>query len=265
MSQELSAIRRALTKVPSDIKQGKLIPAATAVRDAAKLFGRVPMMRNEADEFASLLFSACDYLRYDKQLAQLFPLKISYAPGKEGELVTLMNSLIEALQESSTEDALRVHAEKKATELEKGKQQLSDGEHDEARKTMSAITTEYADDAELSTDVGECFLEAGLVEDATKYLNKAANLNTASPLTFNRLGITLRKMGRLDKAEQYFLKALEMNPGDPNLWFNLGRTYLDGEQWAKAAKCGDKAVKLAPEFETAAKLATYAKRKVEAG
>lgn len=265
MAQELTGARRALSKVSSDLKKGLQISAATAVRDAARLFGRVPMMKNESDEFTELLLSACDYLRYDKEIAKVFPLAIVYTPGQEGALVELMNSLIESLQEVSTDEAIRVHAEKKASELAKGKRQLDDGQHDDARETMSSLTNEYADDAELRTDVGECFLEAGLDEDATKYLSEAASLPTASAHTFNRLGIALRKMGRVDKSEKHFLKALELEPTDPNLWFNLGRTYVDAEIWDKAAMCGDKAAQLLPDFEAAAKLAAYAKRKQGAG
>ncbi|MDL2316032.1 tetratricopeptide repeat protein [Desulfovibrio sp. OttesenSCG-928-A18] len=259
MSQELTSARRALSRVSSDLKQGRHISAATAVRDGARLFGRVPMMRNESDEFITLLRNSCDALRYDREISKIFPLAITYTPGQEGALMELMNELIEALQLVSTEDAIRKHQEKKASELAKAREELEKGALDEARKTLAGITGEYEDDPALASDAGECFMYAGLYEDAAHYLGKAALLEPSAHL-FNRLGIAFRKMSQFDKAEKHFLHALELESADSNLWFNLGRLYLDRKEWDKARKCGERALSLSPDFEEAAKLAAYAQK-----
>ena len=263
MSQEMAGVRRALSRVSSDVKQGQYISAATAIRDAARLFTRgVSMIKNEQEEFATMLHAGCELLRYNKEVSKYFPLAITYTPGQEGALVGLMNQLIEALQEATTEDTIRKHEERKKVGLAKGRKELADGEHDEARRTFRELTEEYADDGQLATEVGESFLQAGLYEDASNHLGAAARLTPDSAHVFNRLGIALRKMKRYDKAEQYFFHALKLEEGDPNLYFNLGRLYLDWMDWEKTVTYAEKALALNSNFTEAAKLAAYAKRKL---
>lgn len=262
MSQELTTARRALSKVSSDLKQGQLISAATAVRDGARLFGRVPMIKSESEEFVDMLRNACDQLRYSKAVTQVFPLAIDYAPGQEGELMQLMNELIEALQQVSTEDAMRMHKERKAAALAKARKELEEDKLDEARKTLAGIVGEYDEDPSLAYDAAECFMFAGRFEDAAVYLEKAIALEPTAHL-HNRLGIALRKTGRLEQAEQSFLRALELENADPNLWFNLGRLYLDQKAWPKVEKCAEKALALSPDFAEAAKMAAYAKKQAQ--
>ena len=263
MSQEMSGIRRALSRVSSDMKQGQYISAATSIRDAARLFTRgVSMIKNEHEEFVTMLHAGCELLRYSKEVAKYFPLAIAYTPGQEAALVALMSQLIEALQEAATEDTIKKHEERKQAGLVKGRKELADGEHDQARRTFRELTDEYSDDSQLATEVGETFLQAGLYEDASRYLGAAARLTPDSAHVFNRLGIALRKMKRYDKAEQYFLHALSLESDDPNLYFNLGRLYLDWMDWEKTVIFAEKALALNPEFTEAAKLAAYAKRKL---
>lgn len=265
MSQELGNVRRSLSRISLDIKQGQLISAATSIRDAARLFGRVGMIKNEADEISSMLMTGCDAIRYNKEITKLFPLAISYVPGQEASLVDVMNQLIETLQESSTEDAIKQAEERKAAGLKKGRQELEVGEHDMARETFTDLTSQFADDSELAVEVGESFMQAGLFEDAAQHLGAAADLTPESAHVFNRLGIALRKMKRFDKAEEKFLKALELEKGDPNLFFNLGRLYLDWQKWEKTLECAEKSLALDPGFGEAGKLASYAKRKIAEG
>lgn len=263
MSQDLVAARRALSKVSTDLKREQYISAATAIRDAARLFTRgVPMMKNEQEEFVSMLQAGCDLMRFNKELPKIFPLAITYKPGQESALADLMNQLIEILQEASTEDATRKHAERKRLEMAKGRQELADGEHDEARRTFTALTDEYEDDAHLATEVGESFMEAGLFEDASKHLGAAAKLTPDSAHVFNRLGIALRKMKRYEVAEEHFQRALALEPSDDNLYFNMGRLYLDWMDWRKTVAYAEKALELNPGFDEAAKMAAYARRKL---
>ncbi len=266
MSQEMAGVRRALSRVSTDVKRGQFISAATSIRDAARLFTRgVAMIKNEQEEFATMLHSGCEIMRYSKDVAKLFPLSISYTPGQEAALVELMNQLIETLQEASTEDTIKQHQEiqaRKQEGLDKGRKELDEGAHDEARRTFRDLTVEYSDDAQLAAEVGESFMQAGLYEDAADHLGAAAKLTPDSAHVFNRLGIALRKMKRYDKAEEYFLHALKLEGDDPNLYFNLGRLYLDWMDWEKTVTFAEKALNLNPDFTEAAKLAAYAKRKL---
>jgi tetratricopeptide (TPR) repeat protein len=265
MSQELTPIRRALSNVPTDLKQGRHIPAATAVRDGARLFGRMTMIKNEAEELVALLKTACEHLRYNRDIAKIFPLAINYVPGEEAALVALMNQLIEALQQSSTEDAVKQHQATKAEQFARGRKQIEDGRLDDARRTFKRIVEYYSDDWELALAVGDIFLQAEEFDDAYRYLVTAAKLRPDSAHVLNRLGMALRKMKKLDEAEVTYRRAIALAPEDANLPFNLGRVYLEKHDWQKAILCAQKALSLKKDFAEAAKLAAYAKKKADGG
>lgn len=265
MSQDLTNARRALSKVSTDLKKEQYISAATAVRDAARLFGRVPMMKSEQDEFISMLQAATDLLHYNPGINKLFPLAIKYVPGKEADLGDLMNQLIETLQESSTEEAIKRHKAYQQEQLAKARGEMDRDNFDEARKTLKSLAELYSEDGDLAVEIGDHFMSAGLYEDAVEYLLIAAKLSTSSARVLNRLGIALRKLKRYEESEIYFARALEQDKEDPNLYFNIGRLYLEQGLWDKAALCGKRAVVLDPDFAEAGKLAAYAERKMAEG
>lgn len=264
MPQELTAIRRALSKVTSDVKSGQYISAATAVRDGARLFGRIPMIKNEAEELSSLLQGACALLHYDREIAKLFPLALHYTPGQEDALGDLMNQLIEALQEASLEDAIKKHEEQKAAAIVKGRRLIEEGKLEEARQIFRQITTVFADDAELIAMVGEIFLQADLLEEAYNYLVAAVKLAPNSARALNKLGIVLRKMKKYDEAEIVYKRAIALEPGDSNIFFNMARVFLDQQDYPVVIELSRKALALTPGFTEASKLQTYAQRKLAA-
>jgi len=263
MSQELTNARRSLSRVSTDLKQGQYISAATAVRDGARMFGRVPMIKNEAEELSGLLRSACQYLSYSGELAKLFPLTIEYRPGNEGLLADIMNQLIEVLQESSAADAVKKHEEHKALLLEKGRKQLQEERFDDARQTFRQLREDYSDDAELAAAVGELFMHAGQLDDAFRYLAAAVKLAPDTASLLNRLGIVLRKMRNFEHSEKIYKRAIALEPGDANLFFNMGRMYLEWQNWGRALECAEQSRALDPGFAEAAKLASYARRMAE--
>lgn len=263
MSQELTNARRSLSRVSSDLKQGQYISAATSVRDGARMFGRVPMIKNEAEELSGLLQTACQYLSYSGELAKLFPLAIVYTPGNEAVLVDIMNQLIEVLQETSAADAVKKHAEHKALLLEKGRKQLQENRLDEARQTFRQLSEDYADDAELAAAVGEIFMHAGQLDDAFRYLAAAVKLAPDAANLLNKLGIVLRKMRNFEQSEKVYKRAIALEAGDANLYFNMGRMYLEWQNWPRALECAEQSRALDPAFSEAAKLASYARRMAE--
>lgn len=262
MSQELANSRRALSKVASDLKQGQGLSAATAIRDAARMVSRVPLLKNEHDEFVILLQSATDHVKYNKDIAKIFPLAIAYVPGKEDDLADLMNQLIEALQETSLEEARARQKEYQAAQLAKAHKELLAGRLEEGRRILDQLQEEYSDDVELVTEIGETFASAGLYDDAVRHLELAARLAPDSAHVLNRLGIVLRRLKRYDEAEYVYSQAVVLEQEDPNLYFNIGRLYFDMGQWKRVRDAARKALELAPEFAEAAKMQTYAERKI---
>ncbi len=265
MSQDISNIRRALSRVPTDIKQGNFISAVKSMRAASGALYRAPMMRAEQEEFVRLLGDGAALLRSNKEITRIFPLAITYVPGQEKALSEALDQLLSVLEENATEgmrDAMLKMEERKRAMLEKGREELTAGTHDEARATFNLLLREFDSDSDLAVEAGEAFIQAGLYSDALQFLNRAAAITPDSANLFNRLGILLRRMKVFPEAEQSFHKALELEPKEPNLHFNLGRLYVDMEKWANALKCAEAAQSLDPAFAEAAKLAAYCKRQL---
>lgn len=263
MSQELTNARRALSRVSTDLKQGQTISAATAIRDVARMFGRVPLLKAEHDEFVEMLTSATQHMHYHKEITKIFPLAITYTPGNEDALADLMNELIETLQETNLAEARQKHKEYQEAQLAKARKELQAKQYDEGRRILDQLQKEYSDDVELVTEIGETFAKAGLLEDAVRHLELAAKLDPDSTHVLNRLGIVLRRLKRFSEAEYVYSQAIVMEQTDPYLFFNMGRVYLDMGDMKRAAEFAKKSLALAPEFSEAEKMMVYAQKKLE--
>ena len=67
-------------------------------------------------------------------------------------------------------------------------------------------------------------------------------------LTFNRVGILLRRAGKWREAAEEYLKALKVAPNDENLHYNLGMAYLEGKDFEAARSSTLKALALNPDL-----------------
>jgi len=112
----------------------------------------------------------------------------------------------------------------------------------EASSLIENIATSIADLVqEQSPALSEKYLE--------KVINaKSERLTRSDIATFNRLGIVLKKQGKLKKAIEYYNQALKIAPEDEGLHYNVGMAYFDGGDSRTAAKCFDEALKIAPGF-----------------
>jgi Flp pilus assembly protein TadD len=248
-----------MASVPIDLKRGRLLPAAKAVLAAAKALSRIPMIKHEQEEFYHMLGEACALLQACRQVREIFPLAITYAPKEEASLVSTLEELV-AILEAETQNGARDILDSRQSVFNQGKSELAEGNSTAARATFSALVREFPEDAPLMTQVGEAFMDGGLYEDASHYLGLAAALSPQSTHVLNRLGIALRKMGRFDLAEEKFRSALSLDPKDPNLYFNLGRLYLDVRQWQSCLECAEAALALDSSFTQAAQMVAYCSR-----
>ncbi len=264
MSQELIKARSQLGKVRSFLKQQKYMLAVQALYDSLLVVLKSPLMRQEKEEFARLLEEAVYQVSSNKGFKQLVPLQITYAPGKEKELLQTLKQCLTELQDSAVSEAkeqLKEIEERKSRELENGRGMVERKEFDEARSHFGSMMQQFPDDPELKADIGEIWLKNQQYEDAYGYLSQALEESPDSLHLYNRIGIALRKMGLFETAEKYYLKALGLIEDDPNLFFNIGRLYLDWERWDKVMEMAQKALKLDPKFDQAQKMYTFAKKR----
>lgn len=81
---------------------------------------------------------------------------------------------------------------------------------------------------------------------------KKSNLSENDMQTFNRLGIVMRKQGKLEEAIDNYKRALEICGSDPAIHYNMGLVYFDRKEYSRAIDCYEKAMRIDPEFCKAA-------------
>ncbi len=264
MSAQLTKARQQLNQIRSLLKQGKYQPAAQAYHDALLIFLKTPLMKSEKEEFQRLLEDNAHHLNNDKALRKVFPLTISYAPGKEREVLDVLKELLQELMNAAANEAQMLMSQmeqRRRDELERGQGLLDQRQYVAANDVFRALVHEFSDDPELKADIGDRFIKAGRYEEAYDYLAAAIDESPESIHFYNHIGIALRKLGKFDVAEKYFARAVKFAGKDPHLFFNLGRLYADWGRWDKCAKAATMALKLKPDFEEAGKMLAFAERK----
>lgn len=145
-----------------------------------------------------------------------------------------------------------------------GKIYLENGDAEEAKKAFDETVRQ---DPKKTKDIAEAYLAQGSAEKAEEYFRKSMpkdlqNLNAQQKKdyvhTANRLGIALRRQGKLEEAVEEYQKARKLAPEDEAIYFNLGKAYVSlstkgnaFEYREKAVKCFRKAVELDKNFEEA--------------
>lgn len=263
MSAETLKARKQLAEVGMLLKQGKLLAAVTGMHEAVGTVLKTPLMKREMQEYSEALDKAAYMLGADRELKKIYPVQIRYTPGAEQEFLAALGELQTFLRENLAEEAdTRLEALKlyRQKQLELIRQALRRDDPEEAGQTASRLTEENPEDTELRAALADIFLEAGRCEEALSHLRAAYPQDQDYAHALNRLGMTLRKAGRLDEAEKFYLRALERESRDESIHFNLGRVYLDMKAWERAARAAADALNINPDFDEARKMKLFADR-----
>jgi tetratricopeptide (TPR) repeat protein len=264
MSSELTKARAQINKVRTYLKQGKPLPAVSALYEAIVAMLRTPLIKSEKEEFNKLILDAVLLLNGDRTLRQVYPLILNYTPGTERELADVLLNLLGELQATVVEEAKDLIADKEQRieqGLAEGKLLIEEKRFDEAKAVLDKLTREFPRDADLKARIAELFICGELFEEAFRYLDEAIELSPDQIRHYNRIGIVLRKLHKYDIAEKYFMRAVDYAKTDPNLYFNLGRVYLDWGRWDKAERASRLALRLSPSFIEARKLLNFSLKK----
>jgi len=79
---------------------------------------------------------------------------------------------------------------------------------------------------------------------AIEYLGKAVELNPSDASTLENLGVAYGITGNFDQSILFFEKALKAKPDNPQVYVNMGNSYMQKKNSAKANECFAKANEL---------------------
>ncbi|MFP4658456.1 MAG: tetratricopeptide repeat protein, partial [Desulfonatronovibrionaceae bacterium] len=248
------------------LKQGKPLAAVTAMHDAIQTFLKSSLMQNERKEFTQLVEDAVYRLNSNPHLRELYPVLLEYKPGKEKDLLQYLREIIDTLQEDITAAARESYAElekRKQKDLQEGRELVQKKDVEKADAIFRKLEREHEGDFDLKIEIADIWLNAEEYTRAIDHLKNAYKENPSSVHIFNRLGMALRKLNRVEDAEKAYKQALKLGPGDEYLHFNLGRLYLENKMWDKAIKSAERALEINPDFTEAEKMYTFARKKIQ--
>jgi tetratricopeptide (TPR) repeat protein len=268
MSAELNRARAQLSSTSTLLKQHKLLAAVMAVHDALNTFLHLQptMLKSERVEFQRLAERSIQLLNSSSELNQIYPQILTYTPGEESKLLGYLRAILDELKDSAVQEAKAQLLELEHARvqlMDDGRSSLDGGDAQKARRFFDQLVEQYGEDTELKLEISEEFLRRGEEEIAWEYLEKANMDNPDSVHLFNRMGKVLRRLQRYKEAEANFLKAMEKADTDEFLLFNLGRVYVDWQQWEKAIEAAEQALAISPGFKEARMMLTYVQKKIE--
>ena len=254
--------------VSSLLKQNKIQAALTCVFEAVQEMMRANLLTGEKNDLRQFLQDSLYYLNNNQQLREIYPVVIEYHEGNEKQLLAQLKEIIDLLQEKLAREAkeqLAALERKKKKSLATAQDLLQKKSIDEAELIFKQLIEEFDKDFQLKIDISDILINAQHYKRAIKYLKLANEQQPNSVHVFNRLGMILRKLGKYEQSEKAYLQALKLDPDDEYLYFNVGRLYIDSQNWEKAAQMAQKAVNLNPQFKQAKKMLSFVQKKLEQG
>ena len=150
----------------------------------------------------------------------------------------------------SFEKAIKIspHNSKRQTTL--GKMYLESGDVEQAEKAFEKAVEAEPNNPELKTNIGEIFLAGGHAEKAAAAFKHSLNQKEDIHV-YNRLGIALRRKGRVNEAIKEYHKAIKLDQNDEGIHYNIGRAYIEANNKPKAVHHFKKALGINLDFKDA--------------
>jgi len=131
---------------------------------------------------------------------------------------------------------------------------LKTGSQEEGNKFLDQVLRQSSseDKENYRLKVAEVYMANKQYGHAEDLYVKTVRTNPAAIEAFNRLGIALRRQGKLKEAEKYYQLALKSHPNNAAISYNLAVLYLQRMEKAEAAKLLKKVLEIDPNFSKAA-------------
>lgn len=121
------------------------------------------------------------------------------------------------------------------------------GKREEAKDLMLRIAAEFPEYAATYNGLATIALDEGEIDSATRYVQKALQLDPSLDKALNTMGTILMRTGRIDAAIESFNRAISCNQSLAVAHVNLGMALEMRDDWAEAVAAYRGAVILRPE------------------
>lgn len=135
----------------------------------------------------------------------------------------------------------------KKEELEKALRLLERGRHLQAKPILERLATENPEDYVILHNLGMCYSDLGLLEEALQALTKVTELAPDFPDGYVALAVAQARAGQKEAAIASLTKALELDPHNPHALRNLGGILAEKGRYTKAVELFQRALAVNPE------------------
>ncbi|VAX16233.1 Chemotaxis regulator - transmits chemoreceptor signals to flagelllar motor components CheY [hydrothermal vent metagenome] len=199
--------------------------------------------------------SSGDYEEAEKWFKEAISVNPQYIRGYErlGNLFVETDREKEAVESFELAGGISPNNARRQATL--GKLHIKQGNTEKAEKAFSLAIQNDRDNAALRVEIGEAYLGSGqAVKAAEAFKGSLAIIEDSN--VYNRLGIALRRQGKVREAIAEYLKAIDVAPEDEVLYFNLGRAYFENEDYSNSIVALRKALELDRDFAECEELLT---------
>lgn len=233
------------------LKQGEELVRLGQYREALSLFERVKEMKESARIHVQIGETFELLGEFDKAHASY----TKAARQNEKFLKAYIRSANLHLKQGNEEEALEmllqattISPSNAERHIAIGKIFLNKGNESKAEHAFSAAIRH---EPMRSTEIAEELLRIGKAEMAEQYFRQSLLKHVDTINIYNRLGIALRRQGKWKEAIKEYEIALTVDSRDGGLYFNMAKSYLEGEDRRMAEKYFKKALELTPDLAAA--------------
>jgi Flp pilus assembly protein TadD len=182
---------------------------------------------------------------------------ISYTPGEEGKLLTILGIIGKALaEEASAKEQAAVDALQNRKEIlfAKAAELLRVGEGPRAKAVLRNAGEEFGKDPGVLATIGTMLVEADFEFDAMEFFLEAIETFPRDPAPYGPLAACYMKFREYDRDEKLYLRAIKEFDSHPRTMINLGKLYIAWNKRNKAFEVLNQVLRKHPDDEEAKEL-----------
>ena len=149
---------------------------------------------------------------------------------------------IKAISEQLSDDSLNLELHAQRAEL-----LIAEGQIDRAIDDYLFLLSNNSKDAIVYNNLGHSYYLLENYEQALRYLNIAASLDTTLSTVFHNLGLTYLSLNKYEKAENCFNKAIELDNEFAPSYYGLSQVYYSMIDSLRTFRYLDLAISISPD------------------
>jgi len=258
-------VREHIARSKFFLQRKDLLKSLKSLGLALELLGSGQIFGRERIEIDILMEEAVRLVMEQEALKAVFPAGLAHKKGKERELSATINRVANALElvlgKAKKEDRRKMLAELDELVLA-GQAELDRKQPMEARKHFRRAVELCGDEPGLYADIGNRFLQAGLLAEALEYLQKNIEAAPGDQRAYPPLVQCYDSLGETEKGEEVMRAALRRFGPSETMNLRLAKGALERRNWAEALANAQEVLKQNPTNQEGLRLAADASQRI---